>query len=214
MSVPTWLKLPNRAITPDQAIALTGVIAPLLMIDELSQTGHLDAQDFSAAMLPLFVFEPEDTRSVFAKLNLNAAKRQLLEILRYQPTNRNRRLLRYLVTLFKIERKLSKDENALDIIRRRLLSISDYYDSVDLDESRAISELATTYKDTLSKYPERVEVQGRSTYLKQEKVAAHIRCLLLSSVRALVLWRQLGGSRSHFLLSRNALIKEVEVFNA
>lgn len=214
MSLSSWFALPSRTISRDQAIALTGVISPLILIDELSQKGMLNPDLFEKAMQPLFVFEPEDVESVFAQQNLQESKEQLLQILRYHPSARNRRLLRYLVTLFKIERQLAKDDQAMQTIRTRLSSIFDYYRGVKLDEAKSVEELASTYTETLSRYPQRVEIQGRSTFLKQDKVAANIRCLLLSSVRALVLWRQVGGSRSHFLTARNALIKEVETFRA
>ena len=50
-------------------------------------------------------------------------------------------------------------------------------------------------------------VRGEPEYLSQAGNANRIRALLLSGIRAAVLWRQLGGNRLRLLFSRSRIVR-------
>jgi high frequency lysogenization protein len=65
--------------------------------------------------------------------------------------------------------------------------------------------LGALYAETLSTLRPRVMVPGSVLHLEQPRTVARIRTLLLASVRAAVLWRQVGGTRWGLLLRRGRI---------
>ncbi|MDO6805406.1 DUF489 family protein, partial [Wenyingzhuangia sp. 1_MG-2023] len=55
---------------------------------------------------------------------------------------------------------------------------------------------------TLSNLSFRIHVTGDPMHLQNEHTANKVRALLLSGIRAAILWRQVGGRRWHLLLRR------------
>jgi high frequency lysogenization protein len=66
------------------------------------------------------------------------------------------------------------------------------------------------YQDTLSKLSFRIQVHGDSRFLQQPQVANQVRAILMSGIRAAMLWRQLGGKRWHLIFKRKALLNALE----
>ena len=62
--------------------------------------------------------------------------------------------------------------------------------------------LADLYKQTLSQLSFRIRVTGNPTYLQNAATADKVRAILLSGIRAAILWRQVGGRRWQLLFSR------------
>ena len=52
----------------------------------------------------------------------------------------------------------------------------------------------------------RIQVTGEPIILKQKNNQHTIRALLLSGIRAAVLWRQVGGKRRNILFSRKKIV--------
>ncbi|MEE3191683.1 MAG: DUF489 family protein, partial [Pseudomonadota bacterium] len=65
-----------------------------------------------------------------------------------------------------------------------------------------IAALADLYKQTLSQLSFRIRVTGNPTYLQNAGTADKVRAILLSGIRAAILWRQVGGRRWQLLFSR------------
>jgi high frequency lysogenization protein len=78
-------------------------------------------------------------------------------------------------------------------------------DSATTEQDITIDQLADLYRDTISTLNYRIQVQGRSDYLKDERVAKQIRALLLAGIRAAVLWHQVGGRRWRLLFYRSRI---------
>ena len=55
-------------------------------------------------------------------------------------------------------------------------------------------KVARIYENTLSTLPYRIHINGTQRHLERESIRTQVRALLLTAIRALVLWRQLGGN--------------------
>lgn len=69
---------------------------------------------------------------------------------------------------------------------------------IELDKA-----LSGIYENTLSMLPYRIHIHGSRRQLEAEEVRVQVRAMLLCAVRALVLWRQLGGNALQLLFKRN-----------
>jgi len=72
-------------------------------------------------------------------------------------------------------------------------------------DDATIVELAELYQATLGKIEPRIKVSGSRQQLQIPANINRIRALLLAAVRAAVLWRQVGGRRWQFLISRGRM---------
>lgn len=69
---------------------------------------------------------------------------------------------------------------------------------IELDKA-----LSGIYENTLSMLPYRIHIHGSRRQLEAEEVRLQVRAMLLCAVRALVLWRQLGGNALQLVFKRN-----------
>ena len=67
-------------------------------------------------------------------------------------------------------------------------------DSLATPSAELVRQLAEIYQSTISELPYRIHIHGLERHLKQPDIQHQIRALLLASTRAIVLWRQLGGT--------------------
>ena len=118
-------------------------------------------------------------------------------------------LLRYMFAVISLERALSADPVMLKMLGERIASIEEqrlfrqqYQPGID---DATIVELAELYQATLGKIEPRIKVSGSRQQLQIPANINRIRALLLAAVRAAVLWRQVGGRRWQFLISRGRM---------
>ncbi len=79
-----------------------------------------------------------------------------------------------------------------------------------ITDENIIANLADIYVECISSLGTRIQVAGQPELLKQPLVQHKVRALLLAAIRAVVLWRQAGGSRLHFIFKRKALLSEAK----
>jgi high frequency lysogenization protein len=108
-----------------------------------------------------------------------------------------------------LERQLSKREDMLAIIGRRLPQIKNQVEHFGLVHENVIAASGALYQDTLSTLRQRIQVQGDMRHLQQPSNASKIRALLLAGIRCARLWRQLGGHRWQLVISRRKLLREL-----
>jgi high frequency lysogenization protein len=75
-----------------------------------------------------------------------------------------------------------------------------------IDSDTLIASFASIYSDIISPLGTRIQVSGEPSILKQTHNQHKIRALLLSGIRAAVLWRQVGGKRRTILFNRNKMV--------
>ena len=78
---------------------------------------------------------------------------------------------------------------------------------------QVIARFADIYQRTLSELKPRIQVYGDAGFLQQPDNINRVRALLLTGIRAAVLWQQKGGRRWQFLFQSGKLLSATEVLS-
>lgn len=188
------------------AIALAGLIQSCNLVEQLAKTGYLKSDEFEIALKSLFEQTPENVESVFGDVkSLHNGVELLVDLINEPRGPQNSDLMRYILGVLHIQKKLSKRSEVLYLIGTRLEKAQTQAEHFGYAHDNVVGNIADIYSDTISKFQYRIQVSGEYTYLQQDRVANQIRALLLSSIRAATLWRQIGGRRWHLLFYRSKL---------
>lgn len=214
-----------------QAKALSAALTALIQVQQLASQGRCDGelkQLLYASLLQTDATHPDEIypdNSVF-----NAGAFQLTALVEQGFDLPRRQLLGYLVAANKLAKELMANAPLQAKLKSEItiLKHSDYANGDDndcdseksLDGAAATAEQATEligenplaldqkvariYENTLSTLPYRIHINGTQRHLERESIRTQVRALLLTAIRALVLWRQLGGNALQLLLKRNA----------
>jgi len=196
----------NTAVTRDQAIALSGVIQALSLVEQLAKTGYLKTDEFRCCVKSLFVTNPEGTEQVFGSIaQLNSGAERLEELFASLKASHNTDTLRYFFGVMHLQKKLKRKRDVLAVIGSRLEKIERQTEHFDLSHDNIVGNIADIYIDTISKFRYRIQVTGEFSYLQQTRIAQQIRVLLLAAIRAMTLWDQLGGKRWQLVISHKKI---------
>lgn len=192
-------------------IALAGITQAVDLMEKLAKTGYLNSADFETCVSSLFEQNPASTEAVFGDASrLLRGYEVLLDLLQRNKGPQQTALLGYCFGALHLQKRLTSNKNMLNQVGERLGKSRHQVEHFGLTHENVIAGLASIYTDTISTFPFRIQVVGEAQYLQQSRVANQVRVLLLCAIRAAMLWRQLGGSRLHFLLYRSQLIKAAE----
>jgi high frequency lysogenization protein len=186
----------------ERAIALGGLFQACHLVQQVARRGLADADALNANIHSLFQIDTEQVIEVYGDLphigpGLRLAHRQLSGA---EP--RDNELTRYLLSLIQLERKLSADTQRLQRISQGIQATAARLPHFPQTHSNILSALADLYAENLSTMQPRIMVSGEPVYLQNPDNVNRIRALLLSGIRAAMLWRQLGGRRRQLLFSR------------
>lgn len=196
----------------NQAIALAGVVQAISTMDELARTGYLRTQPFATAVNSLFEQNPANAEAVFGSSKaILGGLETLVRLLRGRKKNKdNTTLIGYCLGIFHLQKRLMKNRKMLSLVADRLDKARHQVHHFGSLHDNVIANLAEIYSTTVSTFPFRIQVVGEYQYLQQQRVANQVRVLLLASIRASTLWRQLGGSRWKLLLFKRQLLEAAE----
>lgn len=194
----------SESTSRDQVTALAALLQACQLVDQLSKSGEVKETDVRPLIHSLFQFNPESVEAIYGA-PLLLGLRVLNEALNREP-KQFREALRYALLIVSLERQLSRKPEMLSILRSRL-EHSEFRSQHFGDSFSDIApSIAGVYQDTISTFRQRVRVTGNIQYLQDKQIAEKIRCLLLTAIRAAMLWRQLGGRRWHFIVKRKSLL--------
>jgi high frequency lysogenization protein len=220
----------------EQAIALAGIFQSASLVEQIARRGMVAQNSFEASIASLFVSNPAVTEDVYGGVrempyNLSLGLKQLQELVDKRASGINPDVMRYALTLIQLERKLSARPDMLEEIGRRLDQLEEkaryFAHTHDDTESGAqapmpdpsiythanvIAGIAALYQDTLSTFSIRIQVAGDPRHLQNSENAARIRALLLAGIRAVILWRQVGGKRWHLFFFRSRVRPSLQKF--
>lgn len=194
-----------------QALALCGVFECCYLVDQIAREGQCDLEAQTAMLKTLFVTDPERIEEVYANPRfLRDGQKQLISAVRGDNIQASAQVLRYALALMHLQQKLSKRNDMLSRLGQKIEQNQNQVTHFGIDHENVIAGLASTYQDTISTFNMRIQVGGHARYLQIEHNAARIRALLLAGIRSATLWRQLGGHRWNFLLSKTRIRKSAE----
>lgn len=196
----------------DRTIALAAVVQAALLVKQIAETGQVDQAELETMLNSLVVENAATTEAVYDGIgNLRSGIRELNMQLSKKKDTKDVVLLRYVISLLHLERQLAKRPAIMDIISREIEQVPqqiEYFDGINTPQ--VIARLADIYHRTVSGLKPQIQVYGDPGFLQQPDNVNRIRALLLSGIRAAVLWRQKGGRRWQFLFQSNKIIAAAE----
>lgn len=192
-------------------IALAGLCQAAALVKQIARNNEFDSQALETSLSSIAITHSENTEQVFGDINrLALGYKTLLEQLSNQSHSKDVEVTRYIANLLSIERKLSSSKKAMGALGERISNIQRQQLHLDIPNSQMLSNLASIYTDVVSPVSRKIQVSGDPALLKRPDNQHRVRAVLLSGVRAAVLWRQLGGKRRHLLFSRQQILDSAE----
>lgn len=193
----------------DRVIALAGAMQATDLVRGIARRGQANPDDIETCLASLIRIDAPSSADIYGGI---ARLRSGLRLLEQQLNNpRDMELTRYVITLMRLERQLSRRDDLLRLIRAGIEDIIQNLAHFPLDHGNTIASFADLYLKTLSTLSPRIMVSGDPVHLNNPANTNRIRALLLAGVRAAILWRQSGGGRLTLLLRRNPLLRETRL---
>jgi len=205
----------------DQTIALAALYQSIRAVNELATTGSCAEHDLQIGIESLFIFDSPTTEAIYGSIvDLKSGLSGLVKQLNGETYNQddsartlkqnqtiNLSLAQYAIGVMHLQKKLSKNPDALEEITNRLdvaKRQSEIFSSV-LHEN-VLANIADIYSESVSTLATKIMIQGEQNHLSNPLIVNKIRSLLLAAVRAAILWNQLGGRRWHIIFRRNKIL--------
>ena len=203
----------NHQPTPEdsninQVIALAGIVQCAYLVDQISKVGQAPTESLSPSINSLFQFDTETAADVYGGIHgIQLGLTVLNDVLSDNGAAKYRNTIRYALGILYLQKKLSANQDMLNVIRARLDHTALKYEHFTNNINDISASIAAIYQDTISTFRYRLQITGSMQQLQNPVNANTIRALLLAGIRAAVLWRQLGGRRWHLFLSRKRLLQ-------
>jgi len=203
----------NNQPVIDQCIALAGLSQAVRIVQHVAWKGQTNSTDFKAVLASLLRIDAPSAAAVYGgSFEVSTG----LRILSHQidPTHKDKdpEFVNMVINIMALQQQLNKDKKLMAVLSARIEQMTTrfqdlnfYNDETNFDQ--LIEDCSDTYKQTLSKLNDRIQVKGEPKFLKQPEIQAQVRAALLAAIRACFLWRQAGGSRWHFLFKKKDLLK-------
>lgn len=198
----------NRENAEKFVLPLAAIAQCAKLVSEVAQTGKLDYELADPLLESVLALDAPDVESVYGGAGkLRTGLLLVCEQLNVALPRHDVRVGRIVANLINLERQLGSRRDMQDVLRTRLQQAIRLRTHQPEDDDALIANLAGIYSDTLSTLPLRIQVSGEARHLQAKENQSRIRALLLCGIRSAVLWRQLGGRRRHFVLSRKVVFE-------
>ena len=196
----------------NRTTALAATLQAIAQVQYIARHGETDEQQLAAALKTVLVTEPDSIDDIYPdKQVLANGYRWLLNQLG-DSQQKDVEITRYLVGILSLERKLSRNNGALNVLSERINQLHRQLQHFDITDEQMLSNFASIYSDVISNLGPKIQISGNPHVLKQPLVQHKIRALLLCAMRSAVLWRQLGGKRRQLVFTRKAIVDTAKKF--
>lgn len=195
-----------------RTVAFAAMCQAAYLVDKIACKGICpDAVAFNASLRSIVRTESAAPLDVFGgHASLKVGYQTAIEQLDGATNSRNLQVTKYLAGIMALERKLSANSGALNLLGERINQVNRQLSHFEIDDSNVLNNLDSIYRDLISNLGPKIHVNGDPGCLQQVQTQHKIRALLLAGVRATVLWRQIGGKRRQLLLSRKAMMHHTQ----
>lgn len=197
----------------DRTLALAGILRSALLVQDIARNGEQPGALLAICIHSILALESPDIREALGNIqSLRQPLALLCPLLQRGPANaQEAELLRYTMAMNSLSKRLLKNVAAARRVQEGIQQAQRQIQHFgDTTQSSVIAGLAQTYTEAIGSLRPRIIVSGESRFLSDPDDAARIRTLLLSGIRAAVLWRQAGGHIPGSLLERRSLCQEAE----
>lgn len=198
------------SISINQTIALAGLYQSLSLVQQVAWEGETTHSCLIPTIDSILKIDAHDYIDVYGSVeNLYLGLRTLKETIEKRRDQRALERTRYVINLMYLENKLEAQPRIMSSIGGQIERIKINLETTDFNLADMARDLAAIYRENISPLGPKIIVEGNPTYLKEEQNACIIRTLLLSGIRALMLWRQAGGKRWSLLFGRSSILKNI-----
>lgn len=197
----------------DQTLTFAAICQVASLVQKVSRHGVIDDDEFLILLNSLIEMSPENTLAVYGGdiANLKPGLKLITEHLsdtsaQAKSKERDPEFTRYVISLINLERRLTKHSSQLSLLGERLEACKRQLEYYPINSDTLVACFASIYSDLISPLGARIQVTGEPSILQQKNNQHTIRTLLLSGIRAAVLWRQVGGKRRTILFSRKKIV--------
>lgn len=199
-----------------QALSFAAICQAVAQLQELGRFGNWREGDVTPLLHALSVSNPETAYDVYPEEKIKSGFKNIIDSFGNKEQaheGKNLEIAKYVFSAIALERKINSDPRVMKRIFDKLDSAIAYADEhlLSATDDEYVEKLAEIYKQEVTDTKLfRFLIFGEPVYLKQRMVQVRIRALLLSAIRAVVLWRQLGGRRRTFIFRRKHLVAYAE----
>ncbi|WP_164503660.1 high frequency lysogenization protein HflD [Pleionea sediminis] len=192
-------------------LSLAAISQAIQQVQKVAWKGQLDEAEALPLIKSIFKFDADSIVELYSgSASLTTGLRMLRNQLNANGNERNAEYGRYMANILTLQRQFEKNPEVQSILSSRIEHSKRLLDYEDILAANVISSLADSYTQSISNLPLRIQVQGNPQILQNKLNQDKIRALLLSAVRAAVLWRQIGGRKRQFLFQRKRLCETAD----
>jgi len=197
--------------TKEQIFALASMFQSARLIDQLANGRPINQAAFDCSMDSLFTLQAHSIEDIYGYGDgLLVGLKTLLAYLGGEGKKPQRQIIYYVLSMIKLQGRLTKDARLVDKIQQGLQSIEQQATDFELSQTARAHKIDGLYRQTISHLQPRIIVQGDQTHLGNSDTTSQVRTLLFAGIRAAVLWRQKGGNRWKLIFARKQIIQQVE----
>lgn len=202
-----------------ETIALAALFQACNQIQKIARTGYADSHASAAIIRALIITDAKTIDDIYDPQKLVVGLKQLVTSFTAISSDKQESTIEVTKNAFKLialEQAIEKNAQIfnrlgqnIDSLRLSILSkYSDYeYGNVDtVLKEDCIKDYANLYQSLISPNFPKLIIYGEEQYLRISENQDQIRALLLAAIRAVVLWRQVGGRRRFFVFRRKSII--------
>lgn len=193
----------------EQTLTFAVICQVAHLVQTLSRSGKVSEEDLELLLKSITITSPKNSLEVYGGdlRYIEKGLQLLVTHLGGKSQSKDPEFTRYIVSLINLERQLNKKPQQLSELGNRIDQTQRQLDHFAMTSDTLLASFASIYSDIISPLGARIQVAGDPEILKQTINQHKIRALLLSGVRAAVLWRQVGGQRRKILFSRSKIVE-------
>ncbi|SFV58033.1 FIG002903: a protein of unknown function perhaps involved in purine metabolism [hydrothermal vent metagenome] len=193
-----------------QILSLSASIQASYLINNLATNGVCAIEQRDTLIESLFVTNSINTLDIYQNpKNLNFGLQQLQNLLKKEK-DINKEPIKYSIQTNILAKKITKTPQILQKINTEITNINNNKFFLNTHPN-SILKLADLYKATASRLSPTILISGKQEFLSNEEITNQIRMLLLSSIRALILWQSYQGRAWKLFFNKNKILETISV---
>lgn len=203
----------NLNRSDERALALAGLLQACYLVTGVARSGLIGQDSLAGSLESVFVTNPETTLDVYGSGNgVRTGLRLIVEILGDLRFSEHGDTIRYAMAVLALESRLRMQPEVLRTVGAGISAIQEHRmaGGLGIADEECVTRLSELYEQTAGRSEPRIRVLGQQKHLGNPTNQARIRALLMAALRSAVLWRQLDGRRSQFILGRGRLLRSAD----
>lgn len=202
-----------------ETIALAGVFQSAAQIQTVARFGKVDESAIAPLMRALVITNPNTVEDIYNPSTMIPGLTQLLTSLypKEAAQPKNAELIKIAFSIMSLETNLERQsmvlkqlDSEVDKLRDQVLAMHPNYETAEnnvLVDYDVIKLYSGIYSGLISPNFPKLIIYGEESYLSRSEFQLMIRALLLSGIRASMLWHQMGGKRYSLMFHYKNIIE-------